>query len=173
MLHKGFEDMRWTTLPVWIAWHYLDWKTVSEIWCVSWDLFVPWDDEFFHHSQIVRPLYLSFSICSSSQWLLELVWYLLRHENGTYFLFCSVWVLSGRFPGYSVATLLSSQNWTRTIGQDIVAGDNKTQPSNAIWLSVKQQVFLTVWVGLEADSLAVELLDWHSFQSFWLLGHPL
>lgn len=128
---------------------------------------------FFHYSQMVRPLPLSFSICTSSQWLLALVWYLLGQENGTYFPFCSIYVLSGRFPGYSVATLLRSWNLTRTTGQDTVAGDNKTQPSNAIALSVKQQVFLTVWVGLAADSLAVELLDWHSFQSFWLLGHPL
>lgn len=128
---------------------------------------------YFHHSQMVGSLYLLFSICSSSQQLLALLWYLLGHENGTYFLSCIVWVLSGTFPGYSVTTLLSSQNWTRSIGQDIVAGDSKTQSSNAIVLSVKQQEFLTVWAGLAADSLAVELLDWHSFQSFWLLGHPL
>lgn len=32
----------------------------------------------------------------------------------------------------------------RTTGQDTVAGDNITQPSNAIALSVKQHIFLTV-----------------------------
>lgn len=158
--------------PVWISWHYLDWKIASGIWSVLWDLCpVRWWVFFIHKWS--GPCICFFSICSSSQGLLALIWYLLGHENGTYFLSCNVWVLSGKFPSYSVATLLSSQNWTRTIGQDIVAGDNKTQPSNAIALSVKQQVFLTVWVGLAADSLAVELLDWHSFQSFWLLGHPL
>lgn len=172
MLHKGFEDMSWTTLPS------MNCMALFRLKECKWDL-VSYHRtslsrkmmSFFHHSHMIRPL--SFSICSLSHWLLAVVWYLLRHVNGTYFLSSNVWVLSGRFPGYSVPTLLSSQNWTRTIGQDIVAGDNKIQPSNAIALSVKQQVFLTVWVGLAADSLAVELLDWHSFQSFWLLGHPL
>lgn len=81
---------------------------------------------FFHYSQMVRLLHLSFSICTSSKWPLALVWYLLRQENGTYFPFCNIYVLSGRFPEYSVATLLSSWNLTRTTGQDTAAGDNKT-----------------------------------------------
>lgn len=92
----------------------------------------------FHYSQMVRRLHLSFSVCTPSRWPLALVRYLLRQESGTYFPFCNIYILSGRFPGYSVTTLLSSWNLTRTTGRDTAAGDNKTQPSNAIALPVKQ-----------------------------------
>lgn len=53
---------------------------------------------------------------------------------------CSLWevprLLSGNFTELT--------KFDRTTGQDTMAGDNITQPSNAIALSVKQHIFLTV-----------------------------
>lgn len=84
---RGIWGHEWTTLPS------MNCRTLFRLKDCKWDLVSPMGP--LSH-EMMRFLIIhkwsgpcmSFFICSSSQWLLALVWYLLGHENSTYFLSC-------------------------------------------------------------------------------------
>lgn len=122
---------------------------------------------------VVRWLHLSFPICTSSQWRPTLAWYLQTQTEEQHLLpFLQHLCFLGSSQLCNDNSAYSLQNRTGPLARTLWLETTK-HSHQIIALSVKQQVFLTVWVGLAADSLAVALLDWHSFQSFCLLGHPL